>query len=262
MSSLERMLAILDLFTATVAMLTAEDIAARLDYSRPTAYRYVRVLVTAGLLVRMPQGYSLGPRIIELDWHIRRFDPVLAVSRPIIASLARSTGCDVTQMAMYGERIVTIDHEVGTEPRAIGFGRGRPVPLFRGAPSRAIIAFLPRARLKRLYERHLAELSPELRQRGFIGLYDLMQQVRRTGYAVSIGELEPENVGIAAPLRVGAMVSGSLCLVLTTVRYLTANQELLAAMVVDAARRIETALDAAGLSHASLASATGTPVFA
>ena len=68
MSSLARMLSILDLFGARAPVLSAEEIIARRNYSRPTGYRYVRELVAAGLLVRAPGGYSLGPRIIELDW--------------------------------------------------------------------------------------------------------------------------------------------------------------------------------------------------
>lgn len=148
------MLKVLDLFTEQTPVLSAEDITAKLRYSRPTGYRYVRELVTTGLLVRAPRGYALGPRIIELDWIIRTQDPVLMASRKAVRELAMGTGCDVTQMGMYGERIVTIHHEPGPQPLEIGFDRGRPIPLFRGAPSKAILAFLPRARLERLYRKH------------------------------------------------------------------------------------------------------------
>lgn len=242
MSSLARMLAILDLFTDRVPVMSAEDIAATLGFSRPTGYRYVRELVATGLLVRMPDGYSLGPRIIELDWHIRRFDRVLAASRPIVAELARLTECNVTQMWMYGERIVTIAHESPGAPLAIGFDRGRPMPLFRGAPSRAIVAFLPRARQERLYERHRDELTAAQRRQGFTRFHERLQQVRRAGVAVSFGELDPDKVGVAAPLRLGGVVAGSLCLVLTAARYATSNQALLSEMLVESAGRIDAAL--------------------
>ena len=245
MSSLARMLSILDLFDDEVSSLDADEIIAALHYSRPTGYRYVRELVSAGLLVRTSGGYALGPRIIELDWHIRRFDPVLAASRPIVEALAARSGCSVTQMGIYGERIITVDHVSGPEPLAIGFGRGRPMPLFRGAPSRAIVAFMPRARQKRLYESHRDALPPEIRRLGFARFHNRMLSVRRAGYAVSIGELDPDKVGIAAPLRSRGQVSGSLCLVLTTTRYATSNQDLLAELIVDSTRCINDALIAA-----------------
>lgn len=245
MSSLKRMLAVLDLFGEEAPKLSADEITARLGYSRPTGYRYVRELVSAGLLVRTPQGYSLGPRIIELDWHIRRADPVLAVSRPVAQALAAQTGCNVTQMGIYGDRIVTVDHEGGPERLAINFDRGRPMPLFRGAPSRAILAFLPRARLKRLYARHGGELPPEVRHAGFERFCERMQEVRRAGYAVSVGELDVDKVGLAAPLWSDRQVSGSICLVLTRPRYDTANQALLAELLIEAAQRISHALEPA-----------------
>lgn len=236
------MLAIIDLYSEAEPTLAADDIIARLGCSRPTGYRYVRELVSTGLLVRTVRGFSLGPRIIELDRQIRRCDPLLAASRDIVRDLADRTGCNVTQMRLYGDRIVTIHHEPGPEPLAIDFDRGRPMPLFRGAPSRAILAFLPRDRLRRLYERHRDELPVEVRRRGFARFAEQMQAVRRTGFAVSLGELEADKVGIAAPLRDDRQASGSLCLVLTAVKYSIANQPLLAEMVVASAARIDQAI--------------------
>lgn len=243
MSSLSRMLAILDLFGEGTSALSAEDIVERLGYSRPTGYRYVRELVSAGLLVRASGTYSLGPRIIELDWHIRQSDPVLAASRDVVRDLAARSGCSVTQMGIYGDRIVTVHHEPGAEPLTISYDRGCPMPLFRGAPSRAILAFLPKARLERLFERHAAELPSAMRRRGFAALQEDMQAVRRAGHALSAGELDPDRVGIAAPVfRGDRVVSGSLCLVLSAVRYETANRGLLLEMLADGAARISRTL--------------------
>lgn len=230
------MLAVLDLFTDEHAILSADDITARLKYSRPTGYRYVRELVAAGLLLRAPGGYALGPRIIELDWLIRTRDPLLTTSREAVSELSQKLGCDITQMGLYGERIVTIHHERGPEPLEISFDRGRPMPLFRGAPSKAVLAFLPRARLERLYAKHHA--------RGFPKFFKEMQDIRKAGYAVSFGELDPGKVGIGAPVfRRDRSVAGSLCLVLTAVRYDTANRELLLDTLLATASRISEALE-------------------
>lgn len=252
MSSISRMLSILDLFGAEAPVLSADDIIARRKYSQPTGYRYVRELVAAGLLVRAPGGYSLGPRIMELDWLIRRHDPVLTRSRAAVKDLVARTGCTVTQMGIYGDRIVTIHHEPGPEALEIDFDRGRPMPLFRGAPSRAIVAFLPRARMQRLFERHRGELGPEHRRRGFIAFYDAMQAVRRAGYAVSHGELDPGKVGMAAPVFGGARtVLGSVCLVLSAPRFETSNPELLLSRLKEGAARISDSVEPAVASAAA-----------
>lgn len=230
------MLSILDLFGAESPVLSAEEILARRKYSRPTGYRYVRELVAAGLLVRAPGGYSLGPRIIELDWLIRRHDPVLTRSHDAVRELVARTGCGVTQLGIYGDRIVTIRYEPGPEPVQISFDRGRPMPLFRGAPSKAIVAFLPRARLQRLHAKHP--------QGDFARLYEELQAIRKAGYAVSLGELDAGRVGIGAPVfRRDRTVAGSLCLVMTRPRYETANVELLVGRLTETAARISDALE-------------------
>lgn len=245
MTGLSRMLGILDLFGAESPVLSADDIIAKREYSRPTGYRYVRELVSAGLLVRADRGYALGPRIIELDWLIRQHDPVLTRSREAVRTLAERTACTVTQMGLYGDRIVTVHLEQGPEPLAIGFDRGRPMPLFRGAPSRAILAFMQRARVARLFERHGAELSPRQRERGFEAFHDELQAIRRAGYAISVSELDAGKVGIAAPVfRRDRAVAGSLCLVMTQARYETANADVLVRRLLDATSAISAVLRA------------------
>jgi len=233
------MLAVLDLFDAARPVLTAEEILERLDYSRPTGYRYVRELVSAGLLVRSPEGYAPGPRIIELDWHIRTHDPVLTASAPAVRALARSTRCGVTQMGLYGDHIVTIRYEPGPEPLEIDFDRGRPMPRFRGAPSKAVLAFLPRARLVRMYRRHAGQ--------DLDAFLEEMQAIRAAGHAVSHGELDRGKVGVGAPvMREGRHVVGSVCLVLTDGAWAMADQAKLAARLIEATRRIGEALDREG----------------
>ncbi|TCG02911.1 IclR family transcriptional regulator, partial [Paraburkholderia steynii] len=75
MSSITRLLSILELFSQTGPFVSVEDVAAKLGCSTPTAYRYVRELVDTGLLVRFTAGdYGLGPRIIKLDYHLRMSD--------------------------------------------------------------------------------------------------------------------------------------------------------------------------------------------
>jgi len=230
------MLAVLDLLTEQQPTHSAEEIAGRLKYTRPTGYRYVRELVSAGLLVRSTGGYALGPRIIELDWLVRTHDPVLTASGAAVRDLSMKTGCGVTQMGLYGDRIVTIRHEPGPEPLRIGFDRGRPMPLFRGAPSKAILAYLPRARLERLYRKH----NP----RGFAKFAEEMQAIRRAGHAISFGELDPGKVGIGAPVfRRDRSVAGSICLVLTALRFDTANRELLIEKLMESAEKISEALE-------------------
>ena len=129
MSSLSRMLAVLDLLTAEAPAWTAEAVAQKLDCSLPTAYRYVRELAAAGLLRRGSGGtYVLGPRAIELDYQMRVTDPVLLAGRGAFQSLCESTGCDVVLASVYGDRVITIHQLQGDAARATA----PSAPLARG----------------------------------------------------------------------------------------------------------------------------------
>jgi DNA-binding IclR family transcriptional regulator len=244
MSSLRRMLAVLDLFTADEPVWTAEDLIARLEYSRPTGYRYVRELVAAGLLMRLTGGvYHLGPRIIELDRQIRATDPVLNAGQPIMKALAEQTGCHVLLASIYGERVLNIHHEPGLEKLTLAFARGVPMPLVRGATSKAILAYLPRARLKRVYEKHAKAIAQARLGRSWDEFRGALTAIRRQGYSYTGGELDPPNVGIAAPVfAADGEVLGSVSFVTLDKRWALLDQDQLVAILRDGARRITQAI--------------------
>ena len=85
MSSTEKLLNALALFTFDAPEWTVEAAAKALDVSGSTAYRYFSSLTKAGFLDPISGGrYVLGPAIIAYDRQIRHQDPLLRVSRPAL----------------------------------------------------------------------------------------------------------------------------------------------------------------------------------
>jgi DNA-binding IclR family transcriptional regulator len=238
------MLAVIDLFTEAEPTWTPEEIAERLGCSRPTGYRYVRELVAAGLLRRAGASrYMLGPRIIELDHQIRATDPVLRAGQPIMEALADTTGCDVLLSNFYGDRVLNVHHVPGLERLNIRFGRGVPMPLFRGSTSKAIIAFLSTAQLKRLYARHGSAIAAAGLGKTWEEFRRAMLAIRRAGYATSSGELDPPNLGIAVPVfAADGEVLGSMSLVTLIKRWDLLDRERIVAMLREAGARISAAI--------------------
>ncbi len=243
MAGRDRMLAVLDLFSPARPVLTADEVAAKLACSTATAYRYIGRLCAAGLLARFQAAYALGPRIIELDHTIRQGDPLLRAAQPIMRELRDATGCDVLLASMFGERILAIHHERGADPSTVSFGRGRPMPLFRGAGSRAIVASLPAAQQKRLFIAHRSDAEAATFGADWPAFRTAMEGLRRAGHSVSLGELEPQNVGVAAAISADGALPASLVLVLNRQRYAIADKPLVANMVMQAAARISSALN-------------------
>jgi DNA-binding IclR family transcriptional regulator len=230
MSSFVRMLAVLDLFTEAEPAWTPDAIAQRLGCSLPTAYRYVRALLQAGLLRRAVAGtYVLGPRIVELDFRMRITDPLLHDGDAALRALCEDTGCDVVVAEALGDRLITVQQLHGSERVSASFGRGRRMPAFRGMLSKTLLAWLPRPALRRLYAAHLDEAASEAFAQDFDTLVANLKAIRAQGWASSVGELDPGLAGIAVPLpRPDDGGVAALGVILSTRRFATTD---VAAMV-------------------------------
>lgn len=244
MSSLSRLLSIFDFYDAETALLTADEIIAKLGCSRPQGYRYIRELNDTGFLTRFGGGYSLGPRIIELDYFIRVSDPLLEVSTPLIRDLSNRVACDVTLVKMFGDHLVAIYHARSLDSKLVGFRRGRPMPMFRGCGYNIILAHLPSARQKRLFDKYPQAVQTSTLRQTWEGMRADLKKIRKAGYAVSFGELDPLNVGIAAPVLDAELNAPppALTLVVPRARYETSNKDLLAQIVKEVAADISNSL--------------------
>ena len=233
------MLSILDLFSSTAMSMTAESIAERMGFTRTTCYRYVKELTEAGLLNNANGFYSRGARIINLDRKMRESDPLLQAGIPELKKLVTSTSGEGLISTMYDEQIINIHHESGPEHLNLGFGRGQVMPLMRGASSKVIIATMSRARLKRLFDRHLLAGDPALTD-DWSTLWRYCQQIIQQGYWVSHEELHKGHVGISAPIPTGENneATSSLTLIFKREHYALFNESALGTALWNAAKSI------------------------
>ncbi|TWC76452.1 IclR family transcriptional regulator [Rhizobium sp. SJZ105] len=242
-SSISKMFSILDLFKIGNPVLSGEDIIAGMDCSRPQAYRYLKALCDAGFLARSAGSYRLGARAIELDYIVRESDPLLKAAVPAMQDVRRDTGCDVLLTSLVGERIITIHHESGMDPTTVSYGRGRAMPLFRGAGSKTILASLPFAKAHRLYQLHYAADPSPVLGVNWEEVSRSLKQIKKLGHAISEGELDPENVGISAPIVFGnPPLHASVVLVLGQVRYKTTDRERIVHIVKNLSANINKTL--------------------
>ncbi len=237
MSSLTRLLAVLELYSGSESTLSVEEIAARQDLSVPTTYRYVRELCKTGLLSRVNGRYALGPRIITLDYIMRHSDPMERVGRPIMLELSKVTGCSVLISQLYRDQVVNLYFQPGHDTEGLRYGRGQVSPLFRGATSLVILAFLKNSHLKQLYLRHVKDPDLNRLASSWDELQDILKPIRKAGFAVSSGELERHRAGLAAPIINSTTgVVGSLTAVGTTSQFDLFNQEALSRLVMERAQ--------------------------
>jgi DNA-binding IclR family transcriptional regulator len=202
MSRPSRTLAILDLFTQQRPIWTIDDITTALGYTRPTAYRYIKQLLVAGLLQKTGAGkYALGARFIQIDYQIRQSDPVLLASIPIMSALAKALDINVLLSEMFGYQVINVHHVGGPEDNLpFPHSRGRPRPLFRGAAPKIMLAYMPRASLVRLYEERAVEIDANGMGGTWTEFRKYLSAIRRDKFYFSVGEVEPDVAAAAVPV--------------------------------------------------------------
>lgn len=194
-----KMLRILDLLEEASGHVTLEQMHDRLGYTRSTLYRYLKILGEAGLVASMPDlGFTLGPRIAELDYRMRQQDPLIGAARPVMAGLVEAEPGIALLCRRYRDRVLCVHQERGPVSFRSHYERGLARPLYRGAAARIILAHLPAPAINRLQARHEAEFAA-------VGLgatpaeaRDILRRIRQQGWDMTEGQATPGVTGIAA----------------------------------------------------------------
>ena len=200
-SSLGRMLNVLDFFTEERPYWSVEEMATQLDVSIPTCYRYFKLLVEAGLLQHQSESqYTFGTRILTLDYYVRETDPVLHASTPYIKELVSKTGFDCLLTASYGDKILDTHHERSSNNPLLKYGRGRPRPLFLGASPKILLAYENPRYLKKIFNAHTQEIIQSNLPDDWDAFRAYYLNIKKQGYYFSHGELEAHLGAVAVPI--------------------------------------------------------------
>jgi DNA-binding IclR family transcriptional regulator len=255
MSTANRLLNVLGLFTLDRPKWTVEAAAQDLSMTVSTAYRYFKSLADAGLIAAdTPSHYTLGPAIIEYDRQMRLRDPLIATATPIMQQLAGKIGTDtmVLLCRLYRRRVLCVHqeslvasnfHTRWERGQPIIYQRGQPMPLYLGAPSKAILAHMRARQVRPIYQ----EEADKWRD---AGLGDNWLEVKRTlrllrnhRAIVTRGEISSRTLGIAVPIQTEqAGVIGSLSIIVPPDAPDIAVDDV-AGELADGAREIEAELN-------------------
>ena len=251
----DRAFQLLGLFSLERPAWTVEQIAPELGVAVSSAYRLIGRLAKAGLVDAVTPGrYVLGPAIIQLDRQIQLTDPLVHAARPVMDYLIgfAPEGSTILLCRAFRDAVLCV-HQVASGPQTpVSYERGRPRPLFRGATSKAILAFMPRRVLKRLYGTRAREIESAGLGGDWKEFLAKLRVWRVAGHVLANSEVDRARFGIAAPvLGADRKAIGSLSFVLDAAKADERTVNRLAPMVVSAAREIERAmLDSAKIKTA------------
>jgi DNA-binding IclR family transcriptional regulator len=241
MTTSDRLLSVLGLFTIERPEWTVEDAANELGLAVSTAYRYFRSLSKAGLIVAFATGrYVLGPAIIQYDRQIRLRDPLVTAAQPIMKRLTEQLPAHtlVLLCRLFRNQVMCVQQESAEKPEfAVSYERGRAMPLFRGAASKIILANMHLRTVKALHGEHAVKFAQASLGKNWEETKERLRALRNVGYSITQGELDPGMCGVAVPVfePAGAVV-GSLGMVIPA-RYATPE------FLTDAPQLLKTAAE-------------------
>ena len=199
--SLERGLAVLQVFSHEYPALTLSEVARLTGLTRATARRILHTLERLGHVRSDGKRFSLTPRVLSLGWAYLSSLNLWDIAQPFMEELVEETheSCsaatldlpDIVYVARVPtRRIMTITLGVGTRLPAHATSMGRV--LLAGLPEEDLDQFLAETPLERFTDRTVTE--PERLRRA-------VDEVRQRGWAIVDQELEIGLRSIAAPIH-------------------------------------------------------------
>lgn len=226
-STADRALNILQMFTEERPEVSAIDVAEELGVARSTAYRYLQTLVQSGFLAEAGRGgFRLGLHVLELARIARKGLGLTEICVPVMRELSERFRQTVLLTKLMGNAVVCLEREEAREQYVrLSYERGSILELNAGASALVLLSSMPSgearsvlesARLRRFTSHTLVDPDDILAR---------LDDIRDRGYAVTIGEVDPTAMGIAAPIvRDDGTVVAGLSVVL--IRSLVTEDEL------------------------------------
>jgi DNA-binding IclR family transcriptional regulator len=261
MTTSDRLLNVLALFTMATPQWTVEAASAELGITVSTTYRYFKSLVKAGLVIAYSPGrYVLGPAIIQYDRQMRLLDPLITAGGPVMDKLAESLPPQTVLLLcrLYQADVMCVHQVFLQRPDfAVSYERGRPMPLYRGSASKVILANLPARIVKAQQASHAADMEEAGLGDSWEAVRQTLKDIRAAGVFASQGDLDRARDCIAAPIfSPDRQVIGSL----STVTPARLRKQLPVPEVSDllmaGARQIEAGLLVADATHRAITAAS------
>ncbi len=242
---LDKGLQIIDLLARERRPLKISELAKALSFPRTTVYRLVEPLEARGLLRRVNggQAYFLSLHFLQIGEIVRESLELRRLALPFMEQLRDEVELAVHLVVRDGPDAVYLEKVETRRPVRLFTQVGRRAPLHVTACPRVLLAgcsdeeiekYLASAKMVKITKNTAAD--PET-------VWAKIREIREKGYGIAFGELEPETVAIAVPVKNHREeVVASLSLAGPEWHFETAGIEHLVSRLKDYARRISREL--------------------
>lgn len=189
--------------------LRVTDASRRIGVARSTAHRLLEMLQLHGFAQQDPltRAYVPGPRLWDLGATALNNLDIRAIARPVLEELVAEVQESAHLVILSGADMLIIDAVESSRALRVGSRVGVRVPGYAAAGGRAVLAELPEDRVMSLFPcEELEVITPDtLTSRA--RLIQLLAEVRERGFAVCVGEVEPDVATVAATIPNGDRIT-------------------------------------------------------
>ena len=215
------------MFLTNPTSLGVSDVARSLGLSKAVVHRILQSLVSRGLIDTgaADQRYRPGAALVEFglassyeydhSWH--------QTGSATLVDLSSRTGETATLSARLGAMRAFVDQKEGSGIIHLSVALWRPRPLHVGASGKAILAFLDPSLRERIID-HRAATETVAHPRGREELEEELAQIRDRRVSVSRGEVNPNAMGVAAPILKAGRPIGAVGICVSTASHSELNQ--------------------------------------
>lgn len=249
-STADRALNILEMFSDDHLVLSAAEVAEHLGVARSTAYRYLETLVQSNFLAEDGRaGFRLGLKVLQLSRLARQSYGLSDLAVPALRALADRFHQTVLLTKLMGNAVVCLEREESSEQYIrLSYQRGTILGVNAGASAQALLAWLSAKEVDQLlssvrlerFTSNSVTVSTDLKTR--------LATIRTRGYAMSHGEVDPDAIGIAAPIfeSSGAVLAAVSIVAIRSRISDSTVEDIIAAVVQTAADLTEQAVQLEG----------------
>jgi IclR family pca regulon transcriptional regulator len=183
--------------------LSLSQIAETVSMGLPTTYRFLRTLEFLEWVERVPElkQYRIAPRVLRFAHSFFDTSDLWSFAHQHLIQ-ARRQYDETFNLAILDETdILYIDRVKTKKILDINLEIGSKLPAFCTSMGRVLLASLPRAKARRLLERSARTAFTRHTITDTTVLMTILDDVRTQGYAVNYGEMAPELLSVAAPVR-------------------------------------------------------------
>jgi DNA-binding IclR family transcriptional regulator len=230
-SSVDRVLAVLATLAQHGSALTASDLIRITGLSQSTLYRQLGALKRWGFVLEEEGRYAPGPLSLQLALGFDMASHLVQHARPDMLALAQQCQESVGLIVAVNGQAVCLDMIDSRHALRCSFEKGRSVPLQKGASAKCLMAHLPESALAALLAVSVSDPAQKAEVLNELG------KIRKAGFVVSLGEVDPGVWGVSAPLfGPGKRAVGALTVMAPSVRIENKNSPLIQMTVIAAAR--------------------------